>query len=231
MNIFYPKFEKFLQKSEPLDDRLIIAKENAALNEAARFYLDIDSQKLRKKLNEKRSLIQREVHDFLTNRKNIPQCRYSQITLYTLPHDLRQLENLNSMSYLIRYSRILGFRRRMLHKSFVRMKFLDEAFVNLNDMLKYVLDFHHPNSNLDKENVLETLEKFGLDKDVYYFEEFEAVFLFIERYLFNEKINLKQEMNQPNLIEKLDFSLFTHRVNNLRIENKKLHKLLDFIAN
>jgi hypothetical protein len=197
-------------------------------------YSDLDTVKIKSKIREETNLLVKDF-EYMFIKKKIPPSRYSQITTYFLPNCFEKLEKMTCMEYLKTCSIKIPLRKRTVKVFFRKYRSLDEAKVSQNEMTKAIFDFHHGLvQNIQIEDLLRFLEIQTISNDnetSFNFDEFEAVFLFAERYFFHKCNNIpfQLELNQSVMLEKLDFNSLQTRFGTLELR-PSLRNLLSFLC-
>lgn len=184
--------------------------------------------------------------------KSIPFI-HANLTVYTLPVNLNELENIDTLNYLINYSKIPKISRKQIQLIFNRHNYdyflntknviKDRDFVLEEDLVNAVKDFL--NGYAKKEWIKEMLEQMGLLNSEFKYalkekftehlvygydsQQFEAVCAFSERYFdklnkFNSLYELIPNMNR--LLEKMDFRILYNRLDGLSLDKHMLNLLM-----
>ena len=184
--------------------------------------------------------------------KSIPFI-HANLTVYTLPVNLNELENIDTLNYLINYSKIPKISRKQIQLIFNRHNYdyflntknviKDRDFVLEEDLVNAVKDFL--NGYAKKEWIKEMLEQMGLLNSEFKYalkekftehlvygydsQQFEAVCAFSERYFdklnkFNSLYELIPNMNR--LLEKMDFRVLYNRLDGLSLDKHMLNLLM-----
>lgn len=184
--------------------------------------------------------------------KSIPFI-HANLTVYTLPVNLNELENIDTLNYLINYSKIPKISRKQIQLIFNRHNYdyflntknviKDRDFVLEEDLVNAVKDFL--NGYAKKEWIKEMLEQMGLLNSEFKYalkekftehlvygydsQQFEAICAFSERYFdklnkFNSLYELIPNMNR--LLEKMDFRVLYNRLDGLSLDKHMLNLLM-----
>ena len=184
--------------------------------------------------------------------KSIPFI-HANLTVYTLPVNLNELENIDTLNYLINYSKIPKISRKQIQLIFNRHNYdyflntknviKDRDFVLEEDLVNAVKDFL--NGYAKKEWIKEMLEQMGLLNSEFKYalkekftehlvygydsQQFEAICAFSERYFdklnkFNSLYELIPNMNR--LLEKMDFRILYNRLDGLSLDKHMLNLLM-----
>jgi hypothetical protein len=210
---------------------------NYVYNEV-KYHSDLDTAKLKAEIREATSSLSKEV-EYLFLKRKIPAPSYSHITTYLLPSCLQKLEKMTCLEYLQSFSVKIPLRCQTIKVLFRKFRLLDEPTVSRIDLMKAIFDFHE--GLLKQSEIEEFLRFLDIQKPdsqcemSFNFGEFEAVFVFAERYFFQKcHANLLnngpfvQELNQElTMLEKLDFRSLEIRLESLTL-NPSLRNLLGY---